>query len=114
MLRKTIAALLIATALLAIAAKSKDDDKTHKVTIKNLKYDPAKLTIKPGETVVWTNADDNDHTVISDDKDGDKPLFASDNLGNGDKFTFTFEKKGKFTYHCKYHPRMKGLITVSD
>ena len=59
---------------------------------------------------IWTNADDNDHTVTSDDKD----VFASDNLGNGDKFRFKFEKAGKFPYHCKYHPRMKGVIIVSD
>ena len=112
MLRKTTIAVLLV--LMLLAAKSADD-KAHKVSIKNLKYDPAKLTIKPGETVLWTNNDDNDHTVIADDKDkDDKPLFASDNLGHGDKFTHTFEKSGKFAYHCKYHPRMKGLVIVAD
>src|SRR3954464_14524783 len=107
MLRKFIilpAALLIALSLTAAKAAS-DDDHAHKVTIKNLKYDPAKLTIKKGETVLWINADDNDHTVISDDKD----VFASDSLGNGDKFRYKFDKPGKFPYHCKYHPRMKGV-----
>ena len=58
--------------------------------------------------------DDNDHTVIADDMDHDKPLFASTNLASGDQFTHTFKDKGKFPYHCKYHPRMKGLITVAD
>ena len=115
-MRNTITVLLLAIGLLSVSAKSKDDDdaKAHKVTIHNLKYDPAKLTIKTGETVVWTNTDDNDHTVISDDKEKDAPLFASDNLGNGDKFKFTFDKKGKFAYHCKYHPRMKGVVFVAD
>ena len=107
---KSAIALLLA--LVFISAKSPD---AHKVTIKNLKYDPPKLTIKPGETVVWTNLDDNDHTVIADDKDANgNPVFASDNLGNGDKFQFTFAKRGKFPYHCKYHPRMKGIVIVSD
>src|ERR1041385_4545294 len=111
MLRHVIFVGALICAVATISAKAKDDDdKAHKVTIHNLKYDPANLTIKPGETVVWTNMDDNDHTVISDEKD----VFASDNLGNGDKFRFTFEKKGKFGYHCKYHPRMKGLVVVSD
>ena len=54
-------------------------------------------------------------TVISDEKDkSDKPLFASDNMGNGDKFRFKFEKPGQFPYHCKYHPRMKGVVIVTD
>src|SRR4051812_40940457 len=96
--------ILLALTAMFLAAKAKDDDNAHKVTIKNLKYDPAKLTIKTGETVLWINADDNDHTVTSDEKD----LFSSDNLGNGDKFRHTFAKKGEFKYHCNYHPRMKG------
>ena len=116
MIRKLTFVLAIGISLALIGAKPKDDDaKAHKVTIKNLKYDPPKLTIKPGETVVWTNLDDNDHTVISDDKDTNgNPIFASDNLGNGDKFQFKFANKGKFPYHCKYHPRMKGVVIVAD
>ena len=107
MTQKTITLCTIVLTLSLVAAQ---DDKVQKVTIKNLKYDPAKLTIKRGETVVWTNADDNDHTVTSDEKDG----FASDNMSNGDKFRHTFAKSGKFPYHCKYHPRMKGLVIVTD
>ena len=53
-----------------------------------------------------------DHTVYSDDpKDKD---FRSDNLGNGDTYSHKFDKAGKFPYHCKYHPRMHGTVTVSD
>ena len=99
-------ALLFSVAL----AYAQTDAKLRKVAIKNLKYDPAKLTVKTGETVLWTNSDDNDHTVISDE-DG---LFESGNLGRGETFKHTFEKAGKFPYHCKYHPRMKGVVVVSD
>src|SRR5436190_409576 len=97
----------------ALAAKAKDDDTTRNVTIKDLKFNPAKLTIKPGETVVWTNKDDKDHTVVSDDRD-EKTGFKSDNLSGGDTFRHTFEKKGKFGYSCSYHPRMKGVVIVTD
>ena len=106
----TFAMGLLVAGSLSAAPKS-DDGKTHKVTIKNLKYDPPKLQIKPGETVIWTNKDDNNHTVTPDDA---KAFDSSDNLGTGDTFSHTFDKPGKFGYHCKYHPRMKGLITVSD
>src|SRR5690242_7144954 len=112
MIRTIAAALVLILAVgLCIAADAKQDEdaKKHKVSIKNLKYDPPKLTIKPGETVVWTNQDSNDHTVIADDDS-----FKSDNLGAGDKFKYTFDKKGKFPYHCRYHPRMKGLVLVQD
>lgn len=97
-------------ALAAVAAGAKHGDDAQKVTIKNLKYDPAKVTIKVGQTVEWTNKDDNDHTVISDE-DGQ---FDSGNLSRGDTFKFTFKAKGEFKYHCKYHPRMKGLVSVTE
>jgi plastocyanin len=91
--------------------KMHPDDRVHKVTIKNLKYDPLSLKIEPGETVLWTNEDDSDHTVISDDPHNKD--FRSDNLGHGDAFRYTFKKAGKFPYHCKYHPRMKGIVVVA-
>src|SRR3954453_14220435 len=80
----------------------------HEVSISGMKFDPDKLEIKPGDTVVWTNADDRDHTVTA--KDGS---FKSDNLGKGDTFEHKFTKAGKFTYACSYHPRMKATVIVS-
>jgi len=118
-MKRTLLLILIGLAALisipvALAADAKadakqDDSKIHKVTIKNLKYDPATLSIKPGETVIWVNKDDNDHTVTSDDGN----TLKSENLGSGDSYKHTFDKAGKFKYHCKYHPRMKGLVTVA-
>ena len=36
------------------------------------------------------------------------------NISHGEKFEYKFEKKGKFKYACTYHPRMKGVVIVSD
>jgi plastocyanin len=96
----------------ATPAPSKDQPttakaKTHRVSMKDKKYAPATLTIKPGETVVWKNDDEHDHTVIADDKS-----FKSGNISPGDDFEHTFKKAGTFKYACKYHPRMKGTVTV--
>ena len=115
MTRKSLSLAIAAVALLslsaALAADAKQDDsKLHKVTIQDLKYNPATLSIKPGETVMWVNKDDNDHTVTSDDG----KTLKSDNLGSGDTYKYTFDKSGKFKYHCKYHPRMKGTVIVAD
>jgi plastocyanin len=33
-------------------------------------------------------------------------------LSRGESFKHTFKKKGKFKFHCKYHPRERGEITV--
>ncbi len=78
-----------------------------RVSIKDLKYQPESISIEPGDTVVWKNDDDGDRTVTADDNS-----FDSGVLSSGQSFKHTFEKKGKFRYHCKYHPRMKGTILV--
>src|ERR1051325_374978 len=94
-------AILLAACGFALAAKDKEKDKSteHKIDIKNLKFSPATLDIKVGETVTWTNSDDHDHTVIADDDS-----FKSDTIGHGETFSYTFKTKGKFKYHCNLHP----------
>jgi len=77
------------------------------VTIGNFTLNSPTLTVKPGTTVTWTNADDIPHTVLS--KDG---VFKSKVLDTGDRFSFTFAKAGQFGYYCSLHPHMTGIVTV--
>jgi plastocyanin len=117
-----LACAICTSALAADEAKGKDKEKdkpaekspstkrtgkTHTITIKNSKFSPATLAIQAGDTVIWKNDDDKDHTVIADDKS-----FKSDNISSGDDFKHTFGKAGTFKYACKYHPREKATITV--
>src|SRR2546430_13943093 len=98
--------------LLGICARALGADEAPKptrVTIKGMQFSPATVTIKVGQTVIWANADDRDHTVIAADGS-----FKSGNLPAGASYSFTFSKKGKFAYGCSYHPRMKGVIMVTD
>lgn len=75
------------------------------VTIQNFAFSPAKLTIKQGTTVTWTNEDSAPHKIKSDS-------FNSGDLSKGDKFEFTFNTKGNFAYSCSIHPAMTGEIVV--
>ena len=95
----------VLTLLLAPAALAKE----HRVSIRDVKFVPRELKVKKGDTVVWTNADERDHTVTANDGS-----FSSGNIGDGDSFRQKFDKVGKFNYHCEYHPRMKATITVED
>lgn len=108
---RLLVVLLVAACSLALAADKpttrKSPAKSHTVRMKDKKYAPDSLTIKVGETVVWQNDDDHDHTVIANDKS-----FRSGNISPEDSFEYKFAKAGTFKYSCKYHPRMKGTITV--
>jgi 3',5'-cyclic AMP phosphodiesterase CpdA len=75
--------------------------------IENFAFAPKELTVKAGSTVVWTNKDDTPHTVTSDDG-----AFSSPVMDTNQSFKFTFQKSGRFPYHCKLHPTMTGVVVV--
>jgi len=77
------------------------------VTIADFAFDPGDLTVSVGDTVTWTNDDDTEHTVTSDDD-----AFDSGDISGGDTFEQTFDEAGEFAYHCSIHSQMSGTITV--
>src|SRR4051794_36242110 len=106
------AILMICLLVLLVGADAakESDSSVKKIEIKDKKYSVAKLTIKVGQTVIWTNRDDADHQVTIS-LDG-KLVKSSQDLNHDESFKFTFDKPGKYKYQCKYHPREKGEITV--
>jgi plastocyanin len=77
------------------------------ITMKNIAFTPADVTVKVGQTVTWTNEDSAQHDVVANDG-----TFKSDLLSKGQSFSFTFTKAGSFAFYCSIHPQMKGTITV--
>ena len=80
---------------------------THVVEIKSFAFQPAKIEIRTGETVVWTNRDFAPHTATADDAGWDTGPLKGEATGR-----FVAGEPGTFAYHCKFHPRMTGSITV--
>lgn len=79
------------------------------VTIKDLSFSPATLTVKKGTTVTWTNSDAMSHTVT-----GSNGGPSSSTLQQGDSYHFTFNTVGTFTYACSFHPSMHGTVIVTE
>lgn len=79
----------------------------HSVQISNFAFSPATLTIAVGDTVTWTNADQEAHTATAADG-----TFDSGSLGNGASVSFTFTEAGTFPYTCEFHRQMQGTIVV--
>lgn len=70
-------------------------------------FQPAALNVTAGTKVTWSNADDDPHTVTA------QGSFDSGGLAQGDSYSRTFLKPGRYTYFCKVHPFMKGVIVVT-
>jgi len=85
------------------------------VTLQNFEFIPASVTVPKGTTVTWTNQDSAPHTIISDATPlfSTGAIFMSPSLGQGQKFSFTFNNEGTYLYHCGIHPFMKGTVTVT-
>ncbi len=77
------------------------------VRISDFAFAPRDLHVKRGATVRWVNDDQEPHTVTADGG-----AFGSRGLDAGDGYAFTFEKTGRFPYHCALHPRMTGTVVV--
>lgn len=85
---------------------------TTTVGIKDYAYVPAKIQVKKGTAVTWTNQDSIRHDVMPDQESDS--FKASELLGKGETYTFTFNEIGTYTYHCSPHPYMKGTVEVIE
>jgi nitrite reductase (NO-forming) len=76
---------------------------------KNHYYNPGIMTVPKGAAVTWMNKDMVGHELVFDTVD-----VGSGPFNPGAKWSHTFNSVGRFPYHCKPHPWMKGVLVVSD
>jgi plastocyanin len=86
------------------------------VVMDDLAFQPASISIGPGDTVQWTNQDSEPHTVTSGNpgEAGAGALFDSGTIAVGATFCLTFNATDAFEYFCALHPVVMddGLVTV--
>jgi plastocyanin len=100
--------LLIAVAFaVLLAAVPAGADATVKVG--HSSFDPAKVTIKKGESVTFHNVQEmpGGHTVVADDGSWKSPP-----LKLNEEFTKRFEQSGTVKIHVEQHPKTTGEIVV--
>jgi len=78
------------------------------ISIDNFTFSPAKLTVKAGTTITWTNKDDIPHGIASTDN----AFTRSKALDTDDAFSLTLTTPGTYQYFCYIHPHMVGTIVV--
>jgi plastocyanin len=80
---------------------------THTVTMEATGFQPAILTVKAGDSVVWVNKDPFPHTATSGTGGFDSDVILPDK-----SWTYTPTTKGEFAYICTLHLTMKGVLRV--
>jgi len=98
-------------ALVAQAGGAPPELQTHTVDIQNSAF-PA-LTINVGDTVIWTNRDQDQHTVTQGVNRDPMGGFNSGDLATDASFSHTFNEAGNFDYFCRYHNNMNARVVVN-
>ena len=101
--RSAFIAALLCGIVCAVPARAE----TIRVELKNLVFMPADVTAKVGDTIVWDNQDAFAHTATATDKSFEVMLPPKKSG------SLTVTKAGTFDYFCKFHPNMKGKVTVA-
>ena len=97
--------LLLAAFAVATAVQAAD----HEVVQKDRNFSQMEITVKPGDTVSFKNADDVTHNVFSMSPGMEFDLRRQ---APGASSTVPFPKEGTAEVRCSIHPKMKLIVTV--
>ena len=121
--------------LLKSKNESSEKDKTVDIQItttekngssETINFVPKEIVVDIDTNVVWTNNHSSVHTITSVNNntlgnssrittEGDGiPLFDSDYMNTGDKFSYTFTQPGRFDYFDKNNDNLKGTVFVKQ
>jgi plastocyanin len=78
------------------------------ITIDKLVYEPAEVSAKVGDTIKWVNKDGLAHTATAKNYDWDVMIDPNKTA------RLVLTKPGEVDYYCKFHPNMKGHVTVGN
>ena len=71
------------------------------------------ITVFPGDSVTWYNADSALHTITSVSQSGEVDgIFDSGVFTAGKSYTLQFDDLGDFYYYCVLHEWMNGVVHV--
>ena len=77
---------------------------------------PAAVTISRGNPIRWDNPTPTHHTITHNAcvDDSGPCAFDSGTMPPGEAFTLPGLPPGRYAYHCRIHPIMRGVLTVTD
>lgn len=80
---------------------------SHSVIMDGTRFEPQELSVKVGDTVVWTNKDPFPHTATAQ-----AGYFDSKAIAAGKSWKYRATKAGVFPYGCTLRPTMEGTLRV--
>ncbi len=105
----TGAAGMAGLALSTLPVRAGRDGQLHEVEIKGFKFRPAKLKVRPGDTIRWTNRDSAPH-----DATAVNGSWQTATLRKGQSAEIKVEAGMSNNYICSIHPSMKARLVIES
>jgi plastocyanin len=102
-----LAGALVAPLLPAEAGSATPPARTHTVTIRGFEYQPPRLSVRRGDTVVWINRDIVPHTATAPGAGMESGSIPADG-----SWRYVAARRGSYVYDCTFHPNMRGVLRV--
>ena len=110
--------IVIISALLVLGALPSAAIPPHfEITIENGApyFLPVSATVTAGTPIRWDNPTPTEHTITHDGCLSDGPcVFDSDMVPPNGRYAVPGLPPGRYAYHCRIHPIMRGTLTVTD
>lgn len=92
--------------LLPAAVLAQEPGMRHRVVMEAMRFEPAQLSLKPGDVVEWVNKDAFPHTATAPGK------FDTGEIAPGSSKSLRIVGKGTLEYICALHPTMKAQLIL--
>jgi plastocyanin len=89
-----------------VSKTEKMQPKVYTVEIKQMRFEPAELTLQKGDTVVWVNLDIVPHDVTEESR----KVWSSSLMPTGKSWSLVVTQSAD--YYCSIHVVMKGKLVI--
>src|SRR5271166_4425404 len=107
MTRSALAWTLAGVVLASLAPCARADGSVRSIVVNNLTFGQAPEGLRVGDIVEWNNADIFRHSATATDGSFDI------DLPPGAKGRTALKRAGVVNYFCRFHPGMKGELTIA-
>jgi len=110
-----ISTLAAASMSAAVAAWTAPSPSYEYVVRIDKNFNPDRIEVKIGDTVIWKNFDSGDHTVTAELRPASPQEggFDSGVILSGLSYEKVFSRIGTYKYYCKLHPEEMGTVIVT-
>ena len=80
----------------------------HIIHIEAFAFQPPKIIVSPGDTIVWVNQDIVPHFLNIAEGEMQSPV-----IEEGQKWEMVVDQPGSYAYICVFHPKMTGEFATN-